>query len=78
MLQSFALYGIATPVPASKGVSAGGVSDGAAESDSTGSVSEDVDSEPGEQQYTFQLGSLSEEKDARKLLRQLQDAGYSG
>ena len=30
------------------------------------------------QRYTFQLGSLSQEKAARKLLRQLQDAGYSG
>ena len=65
----------ATPGPASGG---GSTAAGTEESVPVESASTSAASEPVQLLYTIQLGALSKEKDARRLLQKLEDAGYSG
>ena len=68
----------ATPGPASGGGSTETTAAGTEESVPVESASTSAASEPVQLLYTIQLGALSKEKDARRLLQKLEDAGYSG
>ena len=68
----------ATPEPASGGGSTDRAAAGRKQTATVARISTSAVEKPIQRRYTIQLGALSKEKDARRLLKQLEDAGYSG
>ncbi len=67
-----------TPEPVSGVGSTDTAAAGGDEKVPAASASTSTAKKPPQRRYTIQLGALSKEKDARRLLKQLEDAGYSG
>ena len=70
--QRGAVSPVATPKPDVRAAA------GREERVSVATASPSVTDGPLQRRYTIQLGALSKEKDARRLLKKLEDAGYSG
>ena len=67
-----------TPEPVSGGGSTDSAAAGREETVSVARTATPAAKELVQQRFTIQLGALSKEKDARRLLQKLEDAGYSG
>ena len=75
--QREAVVPAATPEPVSEGGPTDRTATETEESVPVGSASTSAAREPVQLLYTVQLGALSKEKDARRLLKKLEGAGYS-